>query len=226
MISRIGLGTAQFGSDYGVTNTRGQPSKLECMKIVDAALEAGIEYYDTAAYYNEADKLLSYGLAGSDAKVISKVRNQRDVERSQTLFGRNLYALFSRGPVDGFTGKLGKSLYWQAPDEKVDIVQLPLSIADQRNLPLLLDYHAKGVEVHARSVFLQGLLLERGATIRQCLKFVLAQPIDVAIVGVNSADELKAIIEAVNTLDDEEDRPIPFIEPDRLDPRTWLNTSA
>src|SRR5262249_34047469 len=108
------------------------------------------------------------------------------------------------------------------PDlSSVDLVQLPLNTADRRNLSLVSYYKDHGVEVHARSVFLQGLLLERGATIRQCLKFVLDQPVDIALVGVNSLDELKQIIEAVETVDEETDDFVPWIEPEMLDPRTW-----
>ena len=43
----------------------------------------------------------------------------------------------------------------------IDLVQLPFSILDRRMIEsgMLSDLHAKGVEVHTRSVFLQGLLL-------------------------------------------------------------------
>ena len=43
-----------------------------------------------------------------------------------------------------------------------DIVQLPISIADQRFLESghVGDLSRKGVEIHGRSIFLQGLLLQ------------------------------------------------------------------
>ena len=68
--------------------------------------------------------------------------------------------------AEGLIAKLGLSLQ---PGEdavglakrfKPDIVQLPVSILDQRyvNDQSIASIHALGIEVEARSVFLQGLL--------------------------------------------------------------------
>lgn len=67
----------------------------------------------------------------------------------------------------GLVQRIGVSIYDRAQIEAVldrfdiDLVQLPLSVLDQR---LLIDgtldrLKARGIEIHARSVFLQGLLL-------------------------------------------------------------------
>ena len=216
-ITRIGLGTAQFGSHYGATNRHGQPSRKECENIIETALEAGIEYFDTAAYYGEADMILSSCLH-RNMKVVTKIRNPNEANQSIDLFGDNLYAILSdRWKTEHI--RSGISVYWpQKIDPEAQLVQMPLNLADTRNLLLAAIYQSRGVEVHARSVFLQGKLLEH-ATIRQCLKFVLDQPVDVALVGVNSADELKEIIEAVETLDQEDE--IPTINIHNRDPREW-----
>jgi len=221
---RIGLGTAQFGSPYGITN-KGQPSRKECEKIVETALDAGIVYFDTAAYYGEADLILSSLLPSEGVRVVTKVKTPSEVQQSVDLFGRNLWGILSdRFIAEGI--RSGISVYWPIKiDPTAQIVQMPLNIADPRNLPLLRLYKAQDTEVHARSVFLQGLLLQRGATIRQCLKYVLDKPVDVALVGVNSADELKEILEAVETLEQEKCTDIPFIEPEMLDPRGWPNAN-
>ena len=65
------------------------------------------------------------------------------------------------------TGKIGVSVY--TPQQlndiinkyPVDIVQLPLNVFDQRFIQsgILTKAKAKGIEIHVRSVFLQGLLL-------------------------------------------------------------------
>lgn len=73
----------------------------------------------------------------------------------------------------GRTGRIGISLYhpWQAQwllDRRgwdVDLVQLPYNVLDQRFGPLLPVLAARGVEVHVRSAFLQGLLLRPLATL-------------------------------------------------------------
>jgi aryl-alcohol dehydrogenase-like predicted oxidoreductase len=43
----------------------------------------------------------------------------------------------------------------------IDLVQMPLNVLDQRLLhtPAMADHHAAGIELHVRSVFLQGVLL-------------------------------------------------------------------
>lgn len=218
-LERIGLGTVQFGSHYGVTNKAGKPSRKECEKIIETAIEAGIRYFDTAAYYGDADLILASCLP-EGMRVVTKIKTSAEAETSLTIFEDNLYAILSDRWAAEPPIKSGISVYWPIKvDNEAQIVQMPLNMADPRNLPLLNLYKARGVEVHARSIFLQGLLLEKGATIRQCLKWVLDHPVDVAIVGVNSTDELKEVIEAAETLDQEQGGPVPYIE--QLDPRDW-----
>lgn len=64
----------------------------------------------------------------------------------------------------GQTVKIGVSVYYPEEvewllenDLSVDLIQLPLNIFDQRFVPLFPDLKSRGVEIHARSVFLQGL---------------------------------------------------------------------
>ena len=57
-MSRIGLGTVQFGADYGVSNHDGRPSEAEVAAILARAVEAGIGYLDTAASYANAETLI------------------------------------------------------------------------------------------------------------------------------------------------------------------------
>ncbi|MEI8081917.1 MAG: aldo/keto reductase, partial [Actinomycetes bacterium] len=49
--SRIVLGTAQFGMDYGLTNTGGQVSPGVANTIIDRAWERGVRWLDTAHGY-------------------------------------------------------------------------------------------------------------------------------------------------------------------------------
>ena len=53
------LGTAQWGSPYGVTNKRGRLDDSDLAEIMTSAGEAGIEKVDTAAGYGDAEVRLA-----------------------------------------------------------------------------------------------------------------------------------------------------------------------
>jgi L-glyceraldehyde 3-phosphate reductase len=55
--AELGLGTVQFGSDYGVTNAAGRPEPTEIAEIVDLALASGIRTFDTAPAYGSEQAL-------------------------------------------------------------------------------------------------------------------------------------------------------------------------
>lgn len=157
---------------------------------------------------------------------------------------------------EGATRKIGASVY--SPQHlgsllsavPLDMVQIPFSILDQRLLdsgwlPRLKDL---GIEVHARSVFLQGLLLltddqrpekfNRWTTIwrawshwltehdlsalQACLLFVLSVPeIDRVVVGVDGLPHLEAMLKThVRQLPTPPDWPEEPPE-DLLDPSHW-----
>ena len=74
--SRLVLGTAQLGMDYGVANTTGQPAYNTARSIVQEAWECGIREFDTAQAYGKSEKVLGriikdLGIT-SKAKVITK----------------------------------------------------------------------------------------------------------------------------------------------------------
>ena len=107
---------------------------------------------------------------------------------------------------------------------EVDIIQCPFNIIDQRvtNTGLANEMHDLGIEIHSRSIFLQGLLLmpehERPkyfhkwsslwskydafldssniTPIQACIGFILSNTlIDKFIVGIDSLSHLKEIVE-------------------------------
>lgn len=57
-IQKIGIGTVQFGVDYGISNTNGQTSEEEIAKILKTAKANGIKYIDTASAYGNAENVL------------------------------------------------------------------------------------------------------------------------------------------------------------------------
>lgn len=66
------LGTVQFGMKYGVNNTLGQPSESDSFRMLDIAIESGIDVIDTARAYGTAELILG--------KYFSERRNQHKVK--------------------------------------------------------------------------------------------------------------------------------------------------
>ena len=61
-LSKLVLGTAQFGFDYGIANQVGQPSYQAVLKILERAFEGGVNALDTAALYGESEVVLGHAL--------------------------------------------------------------------------------------------------------------------------------------------------------------------
>ena len=260
---KVGLGTVQFGMDYGISNVGGQVRLPVARLIIGEAKAAGVTTIDTAAVYGESETCL--GQIGMDGlSVVTKIpaipdgcTNAREWvfkvvrESLNRLKIRELYGLLLHRPSDllgphgadilialdrlkelGLVGKVGVSVY--APTEldelfaaqHFDIVQCPLSILDRRFIDTgaLSDLKDRGVEVHTRSTFLQGLLLmsrehmperfnkwgylwdkwyqwldDTGHTaLCACLRFVIQQSeIDRVIVGVESKQQFSEVLRTV-----------------------------
>lgn len=196
-LSRIAIGTAQFGFNYGINNTSGKPSIQEIESILDFALTQGINTLDTAIAYGDSETVL--GKVGVDnfeiytklpsiktvkeknieSWVVENVENslarlKKDslsgllLHRPLELFcrkGQNTFKTIEKLKEQKLVNSIGVSVY--SPEElslvienyKPDLVQLPLNIIDSRWDELLVKLKNNNIEVHVRSVFLQGLLL-------------------------------------------------------------------
>ncbi|MDE0926435.1 MAG: aldo/keto reductase [Methylophilaceae bacterium] len=198
----IGLGTVQFGLDYGVSNQNGIPSSDAVSSILNLASDKNIQVLDTAALYGNSEDILGAALvADHPFKIVTKTPhfNKLKIESvdATTLTDRfyeslnktkqtALYALLIHHADDlladggerlmnamlmlkdaGLVEKIGVSVYNEQQIDQIlerftiDIVQLPVNVLDQRLLAngKLNMLKSLGVEVHARSVFLQGILL-------------------------------------------------------------------
>lgn len=71
-VDRLVLGTAQFGSDYGLTNAGGRVSDDELERILDTARALGITQLDTALEYGDAQQRLAQWV--DDFSITTKVR--------------------------------------------------------------------------------------------------------------------------------------------------------
>ncbi len=58
LISKIGLGTAQIGMPYGISNTSGQTDETEAAAILSFAAAIGIDLVDTASSYGTSEGVL------------------------------------------------------------------------------------------------------------------------------------------------------------------------
>ena len=279
-MNKLALGTAQFGLDYGVTNSEGKVQVEEVELILGCAKENSINTLDTAASYGNSEEVLgSIGI--SDFQIITKtipLKNGVDevikhFQQSLTFLNKSsvngllihnineiehknfntLFKELTELKRQGLVNKIGFSIY--TPEQvdfllknfDFDLIQVPFNIFDNRLIQggQLQALNNKGIEVHARSVFLQGVLLDfnnlsnyfspwkkefsiyqetvkdNGLSLLECaLNFVLnIREIDKVLVGVNSERQLKEIVQAVKRRSNLSAYPINDIN--LLNPSLW-----
>ncbi|WP_127844449.1 aldo/keto reductase [Psychroflexus aestuariivivens] len=106
LINKIGVGTVQFGIDYGISNNEGKTPLSEVKKILEYSLNIGIEYIDTAFAYGNAEEVLgNFDL--SDFKIISKYipkpefnLNSQFKESLNRLKLSSIYGYMAHRPLD------------------------------------------------------------------------------------------------------------------------------
>ena len=263
-MSRIALGTAQFGSEYGVANNAGAMVLKEARAILDLAESYGVDILDTAIAYGTSEHNL--GEIGIESfQVITKlpalpkrggnvgnwvrteVANSLDRMQKESLYalllhrpdelmgpkGSDLYRGLESLKDQGQIEKIGVSVYSMKELEaltsrfKLDLVQAPFNLIDRSLVDSgwLAKLKSAGIEVHVRSIFLQGLLLmprdeipikfvswstlwdcwhawlreNQITAVEGCLSYVLScSQIDRVIVGVDNKDQLLQIMNAAN----------------------------
>lgn len=252
---KLGIGAAQFGLDYGVSNTGGITPIAEVAKILQQAESLGIELIDTAPAYGDSEAVLGSCIQDRSCfKIMTKtpffdkgVIREEDVahlrktfisslqklrqssvyglliHHSDDLFavnGQKLWKSMEALKDEGLVKKIGVSVYdAEQIDEAlkryaIDLVQVPVNIFDQR---LLKSRHLKKlkdrqIEIHARSIFLQGLLLMEPSIVPPYLSWAapylqkyhdLIKPLnltalDAALAFVDHLEEIDAYIVGLN----------------------------
>ena len=88
-ISRLALGTAQFGSNYGISNRRGLIPKAEVFEILKFASGHGIDTLDTAQAYGTSETVIGEFLraTASEFKVITKLKGVSSADMDSSLRG-------------------------------------------------------------------------------------------------------------------------------------------
>ena len=149
------------------------------------------------------------------------------VHRASDLYstdGTRLLDWLERLREQGRVGRIGVSIYDSSELtnldlDRIQLVQLPLSIYDQRFLVdgTLEMLRERGISVHARSVFLQGLIL-RGSdewpkflsdefllhhsTFMQSLASLQLSPLELALGFVRSCHDVEAVLVGVLSSDE------------------------
>lgn len=74
LLSRVILGTAQLGMDYGIANRAGAPEPKTVSAILDAAWAGGVTCFDTARHYGSAEASIGRWMkvAGEQPAIVSK----------------------------------------------------------------------------------------------------------------------------------------------------------
>ena len=263
-MSKIALGTVQFGIDYGINSVDGRVRLEEVKRIFSHAHLKGINLLDTAPAYGDSEKILGR-MDILSFKVVTKIRHfdileikNNDVKllnndfhhslkdlKQDSVYGvliHNADDLLKPGAEKLFDQlqelkqaekivKIGISVYDHNQLQSIldnfdmDLVQLPFNILDRRMIDsgMLAKLREKDIEVHARSIFLQGLLLmfERNrpskfkrwsvlwkiwhewlndnqiTALEATIRYAVSIPeISKVLVGVDTQDQLKEIIVA------------------------------
>lgn len=260
-ISKLGLGTVQFGKSYGLKGNMIK-KQTEVNMILNLLKKNGITLLDTASNYLDSEKKIGQYKKNSFFKIITKTINinSKTVTKAEIKLidkhfhnslknikqkkihgllihkfedilkpgGFNIINLLKEYKDKGYIKKIGISLY--SPEQfyktldlfEPDIVQFPLNIFDQRFLDINFSLFKKKIEFHARSIFLQGLLVNdikklprfffpikkklekmhnflnkiEVSMIEACIYFAIQQKnIDHFIIGVDNYKQLESIIE-------------------------------
>ena len=284
-MNRIVLGGAQLGLPYGILNGGETLSREEVARILDTAVDHGIDSIDTAIAYGQSESIIGE-TSQNRFKIISKlpplpvdISNVSEWVHSQVqgslsrLKCTSLDALLLHRPQD-LTGAQGAELYAAigslmaekmihrfgvsiySPDDlegiigtfDIHVVQAPLNVFDRRILGVTDQLSALNIEVHVRSVFLQGVLIaspkdrpqrfepwsEHFALFDEwvrssgvsamacCLGFALQQPgIAKLVIGTTSAESLDEIMNSIPNSVLEVPTHLQSSVEQLIDPRFW-----
>lgn len=147
-VSKIILGTVQFGLDYGVNNTSGQVPGEEVCTILRIAADNGIRCLDTSSAYGTSERVLgeALNLCGISFNIVSKYPRTNFGVRD--LFDKSIGQL----GVDSLYGYLVHhfDFYLEHPeifDEMTDlkregkIQKVGFSLYNVQQLLFLIDHH-------------------------------------------------------------------------------------
>ncbi len=226
-----GINTLDTAVSYGDSETRLGRMNIEQWRVVSKLPNLPDNCKDVTQWVTSSvhESLERLRISSMDSLLLHRPQNLLSPQ------GEELYSAMEHLKRQGLVNKIGISIY--DPTELdillkefiVDIVQAPFSIVDRRleSSGWLKQFKNEGIEVHARSVFLQGLLLlspseqieklarwkalwesmgqwiveSKLTPIQACFGFVLAKnDIDMVIVGVDTIEQLEEIVSIAEPL--------------------------
>lgn len=174
-ISKIGLGTAQFGIDYGVSNKNGITPLQEVETILSQAVDNGITMLDTAYLYGTSEKILGQTMnAEHSLNIVTKTLpikkeeiTKQDIKvvingfktSLQRLRKNSLYGILIHHADDlksKNAGLLYKSLLKLKTEGKVN--KIGVSVYDNEQIDYILDRFSIDLIQIPMNVFDQRLL--------------------------------------------------------------------
>jgi aryl-alcohol dehydrogenase-like predicted oxidoreductase len=279
------LGGAQLGLPYGILNGGETLSREEVARILDTAVDRGIDSIDTAIAYGQSESVigetsqnrfnvisklppLPVDISNVSEWVHSQVQGSLSrlkctsldallLHRPQDLIGAQgaeLYAAIGSLMAEKMIHRFGVSIY--SPDDlegiidtfEIHVVQAPLNVFDRRILGVTDKLSALNIEVHVRSVFLQGVLIaspqdrphrfepwsEHFALFDEwvrssgvsamacCMGFALQQPgVAKLVIGTTSAESLDEIMNSIPNSVFEVPTHLQSSVEQLIDPRFW-----
>lgn len=189
-MGKLVLGTVQFGLQYGVNSAGRPSQTVVKSILKEAAKGGISSLDTSSAYGNSEEVLGDSIVSPGQFKIVSKYPKgeipvgemfNSSLKRLKLdkLYGYLLhhFEVYKNDPKvwdefialkeSGKVQKIGFSLY--TPEElefilkngsPFDLIQVPFNIFDKKFLPYMKELHEKGVEIHVRSTFLQGLFFK------------------------------------------------------------------
>ena len=215
---RLILGTAQLGINYGIANKTGIPNSDEIDKLFLICKRNGIEFCDTANVYGKSHReVMSRGMKIiTKLSLVDSIQTRRDINNLLDEFSNSeLDTILVHNTKSLLTDsenwkeleqikksnkiRIGFSVYY--PQEVLnllkknfipDVIQVPYNLFDTKFQPILSRLKRLDIEIHARSVFLQGLFLMDTSNIPNNLNS-LVEPLNVfsSLCNHNSQEKIK-----------------------------------
>lgn len=276
---KISIGTAQWGLNYGLNNFSGKIDNNQIKEIIDFSTQNNIYDFDTSSAYGDAEsKLGKYSNKRLNITTKIVLDNKSEVNELvlnslNNINLKSIYACLIHNPSylrkkDGIWfeflkqkeygrfNKIGYSIY--EPKELFelldlgyfpDIIQIPYNIMNRSFETYFEELKNLNIEIHVRSVFLQGLLIEQKLRekfllvkkgywdlydnwlalnklkpLEGCLAHVISQKqIDKIVVGIDNIFQLKEISEVYKKIKINTKAPdvLEIKDSNIYDPRKW-----
>ena len=169
-ISKLSLGTVQFGLDYGIANRSGQPNQKNVNKIIEYVYKNEINCFDTAQAYGNSEEVLGRAIGDkSELFIISKLKSdifKKDATKSvepslKNLNLTSLYALLLHDSELLFNWSEEYAVAVEELKKSQKIKYFGVSIYDNRDFELALENrHIEFIQIPF-NIFDQRAITER-----------------------------------------------------------------